>query len=236
MARATSAAAGDQGFTLLEVLVGLAISSLIMVGLSLAMRSINQGYDSTTQTIQRQGTMTTGLQVVTQDISRIERAVDDLNQPKRFLFSGRPREVIYVLAERPGNNSAGLYWVRLLVRDATDGEELVRMRAPFRRNEAELTAIGWDDEVVLLKGGVGIGLAYRAPRAGLRNWASSWDATTMLPGQIKIEITDLATGRLRAPALVGTLKIGAEASCTSADAPGCTLKSEGVLIATVPRQ
>ena len=65
----------EAGFTLLEILVGLLISSLILGGLSLAMGSINRGYEQTTAAIDRQGTITTGLEVFHQDISRIEREI-----------------------------------------------------------------------------------------------------------------------------------------------------------------
>ena len=51
----------EAGFTLLEILVGLLISSLIMVGLSLGMKTINTGFDSAARLIARTGTLTTGL-------------------------------------------------------------------------------------------------------------------------------------------------------------------------------
>ncbi len=227
---------GERGFTLLEIMVGLLISSLIMVSLSMAVRSINRGFDQAAASFERQGTIATGLHVVAQDISRIERPFDNLENPTRFLFTGTPGEIVYVLAERPGNNPAGLYWVRLLARVSDGATELVRMRAPFTQPGAEPAAITWGDEVVLFRGRAGIEFSYRAPRAKLRSWANSWQAVNMLPGQIKIEITDTATGRLLVPGFVATLKIGAEAACAAADAAGCTMKSEGSLSAAGLKQ
>ena len=199
----------DSGFTLLEILVGLAISSLVMVGLSLSMKTINQGFDQATVSIGRQATISTGLYVIAGDISRIERAIDDPDKPAQYLFLGNQSEAVYVLAERPGNNRAGLYWVRLLVRATKAGAELVRMRAPFIAGKNDIAAIEWTDEVVLLRGEISIQLSYRAPRLGLRQWASGWQTRNVLPTQIKIEVTDLKTGRLRVPVFVQTLKIDA---------------------------
>lgn len=221
---------GEAGFTLLEILVGLAISSLIMLGLSMAMGSINRGFDRTTAVIERQDGIAAGLHVVAGDLSHILRVLDDPAKPRRFLFSGGPEEAIYILGERPGNNEAGLYWVRLLVRKTAGGSELSRLRAPYVPGQTDIAALQWDDEVSLLRGKFAIALSYRAPRADLRSWAGTWLAQNMLPGEIKVELTDLATGRRRVPVFVVALKITAEADCVSAEAAGCTVKSGGVLV------
>ena len=223
----------EAGFTLLEILVGLFISSLILGGLSLAMGSINRGYEQTTAAIDRQGTITTGLEVFHQDISRIERVVDGPDNPTRFLFSGGPREMFYVLAERPGSNEDGLYWVRLAIVKASDGSDiLIRTRAAFSRPVPALATIGWKDEVVLIRGRLELGFTYRNPRAGLRDWAGTWAAANMLPGQVRIEIIDTATGRARVPGFTATLKIAAEADCTDLNAQGCSMKNKGALVAS----
>ena len=229
MDRAGNPHGSQNGFTLLEILVGLMISSLIMVGLSLSMKTINMGFDSATRSLERQATITTGLDIVAGDISRIQRVVDNPESPRQFLFAGTRHETVYILAERPGNNRAGLYWVRLLVRKTDDGEELVRMRAPYSARQTDLAAINWRDDVVLLRGGVSIEISYRAPSAGLRSWANGWQARNMLPGEIKLEIVDIRTGRLRVPVFVAALKIGAEADCVIAGAPGCTIGTGGLL-------
>lgn len=221
---------GEAGFTLLEILIGLLVSSLILGGLSLAMGSINRGYEQTINVIDRQGTITTGLEVFHQDISRIERLVDDPASPSRFLFSGAAREMIFVLSERPGSNEEGLYWVRLAIAKRNDGSEvLIRSRVPFTRPVPALTSLAWTDEVMLIQGKLGMEFSYRAPRAGLREWAGTWAAANMLPSQVRIEITDMATGRARVPGFTATLKIAAEADCADLNAPGCSMANLGAL-------
>lgn len=217
----------QDGFTLIEILVGLAISSLIMIGITLAMRTINTGFDSATESLERQGTLSTGLFIAGGDISRIARVVDDPVRPSQFLFSGGARGMSFVLAERPGANSSGLYWVRLEVRPGKDGDELVRLRAPFTSRKVDPVGLDWGDAVVLLRGNVTIAFSYRAPRLDLRQWAGSWQARNVLPQEVKIEITDRATGRLRVPVFVAALKMDAEADCVAIDSPGCTVSSLG---------
>lgn len=215
----------DAGFTLIEILVGLAISSLIMVGLGAAMRTIDMGWNRTTQSVERQGEMSTAHHVLAGDIARIERAA----VKGGFLFAGTGSEAIYVLAERPGNNRAGLYWVRLLVREREGAVELVRMRAPFVSGGYDVGTIAWGDEVVLMRGDITVELSYRAPRAELRVWSTGWPAGNRLPEQIKIEVADRKTGLWLVPAMVLALEIDAEAACFDAGSSACTMNSDGAL-------
>jgi prepilin-type N-terminal cleavage/methylation domain-containing protein len=219
----------NAGFTLLEILVGLAISSLIMVGLTAAMQTVDRGWNRTTQSIERQGTLATGFHVLAGDVARIERAISGSAGAPGFLFAGTASEAIYVLAERPGNNRAGLYWVRLQVREQGGVTELVRTRAPFVSGRQDVAAIAWGDDVILVSGNIAVEMTYRAPRAGLRSWSTSWPAGNRLPEQIKIEITDRKTGLWLAPAMVLALEIDAEAACFNADSASCTMKTEGAL-------
>ncbi|NJM30852.1 MAG: prepilin-type N-terminal cleavage/methylation domain-containing protein [Rhizobiales bacterium] len=222
MARSSSSA----GFTLVEIIVGLLVSSLILLSLNFAMTQINRGSLRTQASIGEQTSFAAALKAIAGDLSRIERVPDDAFEPVRFEFAGRASELRYVLAERPSNNRAGLYWVRLLVREGAGGIELARQRQPYVRgkNDAE-----WRDEVILLSGRFGAQFAYRAASAGFRGWSPQWQPANLLPGQIKLEITDLDTRRLRVPVFVQTLKIDAETACAGKDAPGCTLKTNGIL-------
>jgi prepilin-type N-terminal cleavage/methylation domain-containing protein len=214
------------GFTLVEIIVGLLVSSLILLSLNFAMTEINRSSIQTQASIGRQTSFATALKVIGDDLSRIERVPDEPVEPTRFEFLGRASEIRYVLAERPSNNRTGLYWVRLFVRDGASGGELVRERAPYVRGA---NSIEWRDEVVLLSGRFAAQFAYRAVSSGFRGWSPQWQAANLLPEQIKLEVTDLDTGRLRVPVFVQTLKIDAETTCAGRDPRGCTLKTNGIL-------
>jgi prepilin-type N-terminal cleavage/methylation domain-containing protein len=219
----------EAGFTLLEILVGLAVSALIVVGLNAASASINRGFSQATRVIGRQDAIATGLAIVSGDISRILRVVDNPDNPQRFLFSGGSEELIYLLEERPGNNSAGVYWVRLSVRQDGPGFQLLRSRVPYLAGEIAPDADSWTDDVVVIAVDAAMEFSYRSPDNGLRDWTSDWQAGNQLPGQIRLRLSDLATGRLRVPDLVQTLKIGAEADCAVPAVSACTLQTAGAL-------
>jgi general secretion pathway protein J len=210
----------ESGFTLIEVLVGLAISSLILVGLSAAMASVNRAFDRTAESISSQNEVSAALDVAGSDISRIEPARETTTPNGRFQFSGRSSELVYVLAERPANNKEGLYWVRLQIVEKDKQSQLIRSRAPY--NSAGSSAIAWTDDVILLEDSSTIEFAYRAPRRGLRDWAGEWNDSSSLPEQVRITITDTATERLRVPHFVETLKIETNSLCINPDAPECT--------------
>ncbi len=221
--RAPQPQEGERGFTLIEVIAGLAVASLILVSLNLVMGTINRGFDQTARTLSRQNAMSGALDIFGSDVARIEtirgRGAD--GEPQPFLFSGREREVIYVLAERPGNNPAGLYLVRLYVRDSDGDAELIRARAALPAGSFDMAEAGWQDEVMLLSGPYDISFSYRAPRQGLRSWGSGWESGAKMPEQIRLTITDRATGRLRVPGLVQSLKINGEAACLRPEAKDC---------------
>ena len=219
----------ENGFTLLEIIIGLVISSLIMVGLSLALKTINMGFDSTTVLVERQSNISAGLAIVAGDIARIQRVVDNPEKPSRFLFSGNADSATYIMEERPGNNAAGLYWVRLETRSSGVFNELVRMRSPYVMGQNGIPALAWKDEVTILRGDFSIAFSYRSPMADLWNWSDSWQNQSFLPGEVRIELIDLRTGRLRVPGFVQPLKINAEADCVVLTQPGCTINTNGLL-------
>lgn len=216
---------GEDGFTLLEILVGLVISSLIMVGLTSVMQIVNTGWGRAAASIEKQSSLTAGLDILAGDIARIERI--PAKDRKTFLFGGSPAEAVFILAERDSHNQWGLYWVRLLVRSDNGLTELVRMRARRKSGESDLSALSWRDEVVLLHGAYAVEMSYRAPRSG-SEWSRYWEGQNRLPQQIRFAITG-ADGKPAVPEMVLALKIGAETACFEASAAGCTINSRGEL-------
>lgn len=216
----------QRGFTLLEIIVGLAISSMILVSLNLVMGAISRGMDQTAESLGRQSSLASALDVFSADIARIEplRETPDARSP--YLFEGSRDRMVYPLAERPGNNEAGLYLVRLTVRDTEDGTQLVRERQPFGVGASDFAVGDWLDEVVLASGDMNFAFAYRAPGAGLEGWLEAWGPTERMPEQIRITVTDRATGRLRIPVFVQPLRIDAEIRCAAPDAKGCGQRAE----------
>lgn len=217
----------EAGFTLVEILVGLLISTLIMAGMSMVMKAMDMGWEATAAALDRRDTLATSLDVVSGDISRIERAMARGPEPRRFLFRGSPAEMIYLLAERPIGSREGLYWVRLSVRAVQQQAALIRQRAPYEPEQQDLARIDWSDEVVLISGRIAIGLSYRAPGTGSGSWSDSWKPTDRLPEQVKLLIVDRRSDEPLVPALIQTLRLTAEVDCVVPEAGTCTLRTKG---------
>lgn len=210
------------GFTLLEVLAALALASLILVSLNLAMRTIGLGVDRTRESLGQQQAIAAAVELFGRDVARIAK----IRRPggeefEGYVFEGRPDEMVYVLREELGVAAPGLYAVRLSIRDGDGGRELVRERSPLALGSAGLTALEWRDPVVLLSGPYGMAFAYRAPRSGIRDWNGSWQAPRTMPGQVRLTIADAATGELRVPGFVQSLAIDSEIDCTAGSKPPC---------------
>lgn len=219
----------DEGFTLLEVLVGLTISSLVMVGLASAMRSVNRSWEQSTERGERDAMLATGLHVAQGDIAHAERVFDDPAKPVRFLFIGDNHDVIFPLVERDNHNDHGLFWVHLFVRKVLGNIEFVRSRASFDPGPQDLNAIRWRDEVVLIHGQFDITLSYLAG-GETRAWESSWPMQNQLPREVRIDIASVGTRNpVILPPAITSLRISAELPCVAADNGLCTLKSDGKL-------
>ena len=221
---------GQDGFTLLEIMIGLLVSMLIMTGLAAAMKSMDMGWRSTVAVLDKKDLFADGYHIIAGDLSRIERMGDKIENPERFLFRGARTEAVFILAERPASNKGGLYWVKLFTRSDDRGTELVRMRAPFTSRVQDFAGIEWRDAVVLLKGSFAIGFSYRAPQSGFPAWTGSWDIANRLPEQIRVEVLDPESGQPAMPALVQSLDNNAEVSCIDPKDTGCTVRSKGELV------
>jgi hypothetical protein len=180
--------------------------------------------------IGRQSSIASGLYIVSGDITHIQRRVDNSENPRAFLFSGTANEIMYLLEERPESSEGGIYWIRLHTRNTPNGQELVRARRFFDRQNTRPPSGEWPDETTLMRVDAEITFAYRATRSGNRNWQTDWSSPNQMPDQIRIDITDKKTGRHRVPPFVQSLKQSAEADCAVPTAPACTLQSAGALI------
>ena len=219
---------GQHGFTLVEVLAALAVSSLILVSLNLASTTVRQGVERTRQSLGSQAAVSAAAGIFQRDAARIAklRRTGDPGSGG-YLFDGSLTQMIYPLPEDQGASQGGLYLVRLRAQNGEGVTRLIRDRAALLPGAPADEDPSWGDAVVLLEGPFDIGFAYRAQRTGERNWSESWSSTETMPEQIRLTIEDQATGRLRIPVVVQSLLVDAEVEC-AADAARCgDAKPEG---------
>ena len=214
----------EAGFTLIEVLAALAVSSLLLVSLNLAMTSVRQGAEQTRQSMASQAAITSATDIVVRDVARIARVRQEGDAG--YLFEGSARQMIYPLAERRSAGGGNFFLVRLRAEEEGGLTRLLRERAPFPPGDPPGPAAQWGDAVVLLEGPFEIGFAYRAQRGSERRWRETWAGREGMPEQLRLTLTDRRTGRLRIPVLVQSLHIDAEVQCAT-DPSACDAPENG---------
>jgi prepilin-type N-terminal cleavage/methylation domain-containing protein len=215
--------ARQSGFTLLEVLAALVLAGLILVSLNMAMAAVGKGVDRTRKSLGEQSEIAAAVDIFGRDVARIAKLRRGTSPTvfDGYLFEGSSSAIVYPLREGEGLTAPGLYLIRLSVIEDKGQRLLVRERAPLDMGKAEIGMPSWRDRVVLLAGDYDIAFAYRAPRSGVRDWSASWDATTAMPEQLRLTVTNRGTGRLRVPGYVQSLAIDTEINCTGTGEPPC---------------
>lgn len=216
---------GEQGFTLFEILVGLAISSLILVGLSSAMRTMDMSWRRATTLGERHAMIVTGLSVFGGDLARVQRIYDNPAKPASFRFVADKSEIIFPMIERDGHNEEGLYWIRYFLRKEGADIELVRARGTYDPATLDLPAVVWRDIVVLLKGPYRVEFSFLPPAEG--GWEDVWPMQNRLPRQVRVSVETVRGIALEIPPYVVALEHAAEIACANIELQFCTIKTNG---------
>ncbi|CAN5232098.1 hypothetical protein BH10PSE7_BH10PSE7_05880 [soil metagenome] len=224
-----AAPAGERGFTIIEVLAGLLVSTIILIGLTTATRLIAANWQRATIAAVRQDMFDRAIDVISEDVSHIERVTAPGERSSEFMFSGDPAEMTYVILERPFPTVSRPYFLKLFVTEGAGGQALVRSRAHYEPAIANMETLAWADETTLIEGPYSIRFSYRTSRNAETGWSPAWDATGELPDQVRLEVRRAADGELLLPPAIFATRITAEAGCGSPETQGCTIASNGIL-------
>ncbi|MFG1479814.1 prepilin-type N-terminal cleavage/methylation domain-containing protein [Xanthobacter sp. V4C-4] len=204
------------GFTLVEVLVALALAGLVVSALATLTRQWLPNWRRGFERVEAAERVGLALGRVAADLSVVEAVPASLERP-RPLFDGAPSSITFVRTALGPHAPPGLEIVRL--GPGADGAGLVRSAAPYapRRSEEPLGVFGAPVRV--------LGAAYRldfsySGRDGL--WLGSWSDLDELPRAVRVVVRDGRTGRALDVSTVVVVRAELPADCVSeATRQGC---------------
>jgi general secretion pathway protein J len=206
---------GEDGFTLIETLVALALMGLVLSALANLtaqwLPSWNRGLDR----IQRSEMIGITLQRIAEDLAAAQY-VPVGGDEKRPLFVGSERSVTFVRTALGPNAGPGLDVVRLSETSDQSGLATVRSRTSFRPMppEAASDQLHFIEPVLLLRAPYQLSFAYAGED---RAWQSTWQESEKLPAKIRLTVRD--SSNARAISTVTTIHVQslAQGDCKQAD-------------------
>lgn len=184
---------GAKGFTLVELLVSMALLSMVMVGMLSVMRSMAQAQDR----VEHRLDDSDDLRVATAFIDNVmghvsarkpQRALQPGESP--FQFSARPQELIWVGVMPARFGMGGRSYFRLALEAGQGGQALVLRFAPWD-GAARLPDWSTAQSTVIAPVVTSFAMFYEDAWQPVPQWVSAWQRVDSLPARVRIE---LATG------------------------------------------
>lgn len=190
----------DAGFSLIEVLVALAILGLVLALLPGAFR-LGQRAWQTTQRLDRDDGWTAARALIEQRLAEALPAflAEGADGEPRFGFSGEPRRLRFIAPAPAGPTGGGLYAFDLAIEPGARGDALVlRQTLVAATGRAAVPA----ETRNLLDGAPGLSFRYFGGISddGTRGWVDLWPANGTLPDLVELSSSDVS-GRRSAPTL-----------------------------------
>lgn len=221
----------QRGFTLIEVLVALALSATVLGLTSYALRAMATTGGRGIDVMNRLDMTARGATALRRDLVRLGRVFETLRTGQRFVFSGSRRELSFVVVEPSFPTEAGTYKLQYRVRKTGDVSQLVRSRSVY-----ETGAVGREprrqheeEAIVVMEGPYDFAFSFQDFSGGKAQWTNRWQDHARLPVLIRVEGQSLTP---RTPGLVPIIvrpRIDAEAGCSDASVRVCTPRTGGSL-------
>lgn len=180
-----------RGFTLVEVVIAVALVSLIMLALVAALRTFGVSATRLEEISLRADSVRLVERFLRGAISgaspRLHVRSEDLGAEP--WFRGASTEMVWVGPVPPRNGAGGLYHLRLSL-SGDVSQRLVLQMLPFAGDDAEPD---WSTapEMVLLEPVGRFSVAYQ--RLGRRDWSDAWADPAVLPARVRLSVSSGGT-------------------------------------------
>ncbi len=205
------APAGEDGFTLVEVLVATLLMTVILAALATVTAQWLPNWNRGMARVQRAERLALGLERVVADLS-VAEMIPINGDAKVPLFEGSELAVTFVRTAVGPNTHPGLEIVRLVEKADSQGLALVRERAPFMPMPRD-AQIRFVDQVVLIRAPFRVTFSFAGPD---QVWQPDWRGKMQLPEKIRIAVRDGATGEMLSVSSATIVHADAWAECVRA--------------------
>jgi hypothetical protein len=187
------------GFSLIEVVAGFAISSVIIVATVTLIHMVARNFDRGTRGVDAADRVMLAIERLAADFSSARFVVWTTESGPALAFKGeqaageKPAQVIFVGAGGTGYESQADEVVSLTIERIGDLTRLVRRRAAWMGPATAVEHISPQDAVVLVEGNLDIAFVYGHLAGGLV-WSATWIGQTTLPHFVRLILHDRVTG------------------------------------------
>jgi prepilin-type N-terminal cleavage/methylation domain-containing protein len=221
------ARAGRDGFTLVEVLAALAITSVIIIASAALIRNVALYFDRGTRSATEAERLVLAVGRLAGDFGSARFVARRTADGAAIAFaaeqasSERPASVVFVGAGGIASRSDDDELVSLTVEWDGDLGRLVRRRAIWPGQLARFEDVTPEDPVVLIEGKLDISFMFgRLTQDGALAWSSSWVGEMDLPRYVRLILRDRVSG---------ADLLGEAAFVVRANAPPACGRNEAVL-------
>jgi prepilin-type N-terminal cleavage/methylation domain-containing protein len=216
----------EGGFTLIEVLAALAITSLIIMSTAALMWNVTLFFDRGTRGVNQADRLVLAVDRLAADFAAArfaQRVTAGRSAEAAFIGQSgegaQPPKVVFVSGDTASTSAQPEEVVVLSVEQANHGTRLVRRRAPWLGPRTQLETIAPKDPVVLIEGSIDVSFAFgKVAPDGSLSWQDTWFNESTLPRFVRLIVNSRDTGA----ALLGradfAVRSNAPPSCAADDA------------------
>jgi type II secretory pathway component PulJ len=217
------------GFTLIETLAMLAITSVIIVGMAALIHDVARNFDKGTRGARDGERLLLAVERLAQDFGSARFVLWNAENGPAVAFAAEaanaatPTKVVFVASPGVMSGPPGDEVVTLTVEQDAREMRLVRRRAPWTGSYMRLADATSEDPVVLIEGEVDIAFVFgRIAPNGALMWSTNWVGQSTLPRFARLIVRDRASGRDLLGEADFTIRVDAPAACGRPDAnSGC---------------
>jgi len=216
------------GFSLIEVLVSLALVGLILGLLGNTIYSFSQGWTRQSSIVESQDMIRRGVGILRRDLRSLQRVSVPGVNPPQLVFSADARSLSFVTLVPGYAVKQGTVFVKYTIEGSDTSRKLIRRIARYRPSVTP-AAVKYRNAVEIVSGYPEIEFSFKPQPSGAQppnsSWQSSWLTTAALPGLVRLRFA--AGGRVPYPPALISIQARAEQVCIAAFSPPCTIAARG---------